>query len=204
MRRNQKRGMSRRRFLGGLSTALGDALLAACGPARGGNKAGLRAALSPSATPQIILPSPAPAETAAGVPSEEEQLADFLALSALLTGVENLNPELGRIYLASLRTSAELEVSMAQLLESAGLRSDAPATTLAALEATGILAKEQARQLANRIVEMWYTGIYTNPAGEEVVATYVDALAWQTLRFTKPKTICGRPGFWAQGWNPPM
>ena len=102
----------------------------------------------------------------------------------------------------SLQTSPDFPVSVPELYEQAGFRTDAPPPTIAMLEEAGLFAQEATRTLADRIIELWYTGVYTNEQGEETVATYVDALAWRTLAFTKPTTLCGYPGFWSEAWEP--
>lgn len=192
------RRLSRRTFLCSLSTTITGAFLSACGPPRSSNQAKL--AFGPQATPPVILPSPMPATTP--TVAGDLPLAEFLALSVVLTGVANLNPTLGRVYLQSLQASSEFKVTVADLYEQAGFRSATPPTTVAALESTGIFAEETTRRLADRVTALWYTGVYTNEEGEETVATYVDALAWRTLTFTKPTTICGYPGFWSEAWEP--
>nr|AGC71485.1 hypothetical protein [uncultured bacterium A1Q1_fos_1880] len=195
---HQPRRLSRRTFLYSLATALSGALLAACGPPRSNNRANV--AFGPQATPPAALPSPVPA-TPPTAPTDELPLAQFLALSAVLTGVPTLNPELGRIYLQSLQASPDFTVTVPELYDQAGFRADAPPPTIAMLESTGLFTQEATRTLADRIIELWYTGVYTNAQGEATVATYVDALAWQTLAFTKPTTICGYPGFWSEAWE---
>ena len=192
-------GMSRRAFLRSITISLSGLVALACGPRRGGEEIGRRLALGPHATPPIILPSPMPAEATA---TPAPLLQEFLALSSLLTGVADLDPEVGRIYLQSLQTTEESQSALRALWEEAGFQQGTIPTSLAALEERNIFGNEEIRNVANHIIEMWYTGIYTDDAGEDVVATYVDALAWRTLRFTKPKTICGEPGFWAQEWRP--
>lgn len=190
--------LSRRTFLCSLSITLTGAFLVACGPPRSNSRADV--AFGPQATPPAALPSPVPATlepAAADLP-----LAQFLALSAVLTGVPTLNAELGRIYLQSLQDSADFTVTVPALYEQAGFRSDAPSPTIAMLESAGLFAEAATRSLADRIIELWYTGVYTNAQGEEAVATHVDALAWQTLAFTKPTTLCGYPGFWSEAWEP--
>ncbi|MCB9160371.1 MAG: hypothetical protein H6644_11010 [Caldilineaceae bacterium] len=191
--------ISRRAFLRALTVTASGAFAAACGAVRGGEIEAQLRALNPQATPQIILPSPEP-PTADGAP--DERLAAFLALSSLLTGVDRLSPELGRLYLQSLDADAATGATVTRLLDAAGMRSETPPATLDALTATGIFDQEPLNRLAKQVAKLWYTGIYTNDAGEEIVATYVDALAWRTLRFTKPRTICGYPGFWAEAWLP--
>ncbi len=198
-----RRPISRRTFLRTVATAVGGTLVAACGPVRSTTEGA--AFLGSKATPQIILPSPMPAESADATPTptvDDNTLAEFLWLSALLTGVPDLDPGLGRVYLRSLQTSEEFGGQVDDLIVRAGLRSESVPDTLDELEATGIFDESATGTLAQKIIELWYTGIYTNEDGEEVVATYVDALAWQTLRFTKPKSVCGYPGFWSEPWNP--
>ena len=191
--------ISRRTFLCSLAATATGAFLVACGPPRSTDQAAV--AFGRQATPQVVLPSPVPA-TPPPAATEDLPLTEFLALSTLLTGVPNLNPALGRLYLQSLQASDEFTVTVADLYAQAGLRSAAPPTTVSALEATDFFTQEATRRLADKIIELWYTGVYTNPAGEETVATFVDALAWQTLAFTKPTTICGYPGFWSEEWEP--
>lgn len=197
--KSKARPISRRTFLCSLAATATGAILVACGPPRSTDQSAV--AFGPQATPQVVLPSPVPA-TPPPATTEDVPLTEFLALSTLLTGVPNLNPELGRLYLQSLQASHEVAVTVTDLYAQAGLRSAAPPTTVAALEATDFFTQEATRCLADKIIELWYTGIYTNPAGEETVATFVDALAWQTLAFTKPMTICGYPGFWSEEWEP--
>jgi hypothetical protein len=156
--------------------------------------------LGPEATPPTILPSPVP--SASPTPAADAALAleEFLLLSTLLTGVTHLDPELGQIYLQTLNTT-EGTAALTDFATATGLRGETPPTDLDLLTTTGVLEQTPHRALATAITKLWYTGIYTNAAGEETVATYVDALAWKTLTFTKPKTICGEPGFWSEAWE---
>jgi hypothetical protein len=192
----QQSRLSRRAFLRALSTTVVGGLLAAC---RSADLPEQQSTLLSSAMPQPILPSPQPPSAATATPQAEElPLAEFLALSAVLTGMNSLNSTLGRVYLQSLQASTKFEITVNELLEEAGFRSASPPTTIDALEATGIFETELTRALAAKILEYWYTGIYENAEGEQVVATYVDALTWVAISYTKPTTICGSPGFWAE------
>jgi hypothetical protein len=120
----------------------------------------------------------------------EPELAQFLALSSILTGFEELNPTLGRVYLESLQSGQHAD-ALAALYRVAG------ATSIEALERAGVFADEQTRATADTIAEYWYTGVYTKD-GEQTVATYVDALVWRAI-YTKPNTICGPyTGFWQE------
>ncbi|MEZ4728460.1 MAG: sugar dehydrogenase complex small subunit [Caldilineaceae bacterium] len=192
----QPRRLSRRAFLRSLSITITGVFLAACGPPRSREQPGI--AFGPQATPQIALPSPVPTTQEEAV---DAPLAAFLTLSTVLTGVPNLSPELGRVYLQSLQRSSEFPITVTDLYQQGEFSSETP-PTLEALETKGFFAQEATRKLLNKITELWYTGIYTNEAGEDTVATFVDTLAWQTLAFTKPKTICGYPGFWSEAWEP--
>lgn len=194
----QPRRLSRRAFLRSLSTTLAGAFLVACGPPRSTDQSGI--AFGPRATPQIVLPSPIPPAATAQPELGGLPLAEFLALSTVLTGVANLSPLLGVVYLESLQRSSEFSVTVADLYQEGEFSSETP-PTLEALEAKGFFAQEATRKLLTKITEMWYTGIYTNEEGEETIATFADALAWQTLAFTKPMTICGYPGFWSEAWE---
>jgi D-sorbitol dehydrogenase-like protein len=100
-------------------------------------------------------------------------LDEFLALSTLLTGVKDLDAEHGRLYLASLSATEARDLA--------------------------VLARTRALDtaVAAKIVECWYTGIYDSPTGPRV-ATYIEALAWTTLGFTKAPSVCGGGvGYWA-------
>lgn len=193
-RKTTNHKLTRRQFLTTLGLSVSAGWLVACAPAR--------TTPIPLASPfptHPVLPSPQAAGTATPLPKPEGlSLTDFLALSAVLTGVDELNPQLGSVYLQSLQASTEFTTTLADLHAQAGFRNEPPPTTVEALEANGLFAQESTRKLADKIIEYWYTGSYDTAEGEQAVATFVDALAWRTLSFTKPLTICGVPNFWAQ------
>jgi hypothetical protein len=189
--------MNRRTFLRVLAFTSAGALAMACGAPYS-----TPGVVYPplAATPDIVLPSPQPPDPAAAqTPEPDATLASFLALSALLTGMdEALDPTLGRIYLEALQANQDLAVPVETLLERAGYSSGTGPQDLEAVEASGIFADEATNSVATKIIEYWYSGIYDTPDGDRVVATYVDALAWKLLAITKPLTICAFPGFWAR------
>ena len=86
-------------------------------------------------------------ETAASA-ADASAFEDFMRRSRELTGVDDLDPDLGRLYFA------------ARPLDAAA------------------------------IMNAWYTGTYGDPHAPRV-ATYVGALAWSTLVFTKAPGVCG-------------
>jgi hypothetical protein len=186
--------ISRRRFLRVISAMTAGSLLCAC--AVGPENPRQVAAFEPHVT-DVRLPSSQanrPEETQAN----DQELTRFLTLSALLTGVDELDPALGQIYLQSLQAPSDLGASVGALLEQTFNSTSPISTTLEELEERGIFQDSALRAVADKITEYWYTGIYTNADGEETVATYVDALAWKTLTFTKPMTVCGSYRFWTE------
>lgn len=199
--------VTRRGFLGGFLSAAVGALLAACGAEADGSQEDTDAFAQryDTATPDTVLQSPQ-ARPGAGTPQPGTPqptapegvvgLEEFLALSAVLTGVSNLDPVLGRVYLGALQ-SGDFGVSLAELYQQAGFEGEATAE-LADLQEAGVFEEEATRTLANTITRYWYTGVYDTAEGEQAVATYVDALAWKVLPWTKPRSICGSRGFWEQ------
>lgn len=183
--------MSRRRFLRSMSLIAAGGLFSACAV---GNE---NALVQDPTFVGVNLPLPRPAATAAAQ-QENAELGRFLALSALLTGVENLDPALGSVYLQSLQASSEFDLTVSDLLDQAQAGLAALPATLEELESSGIFENEATRALADKITEYWYTGVYDTPEGEQVTATHTDTLAWQTLAFTKPMTVCGSYRFWTE------
>jgi len=139
------------------------------------------------------LPQPAPALTPAPAAAA---LPTFLAFSAILTGVDELDPTLGAIYLAALQASEG--IGLDALYAQAGFGLAGGPTTLGELEAAGLFADPGLRSRADQLIEMWYTGKYNDAAGNPVLVTHTSALAWEVLDFTKATTLCGSPHFWAE------
>jgi hypothetical protein len=188
---------TRRQLLRGLAAASVTAALAGCGVAA---TATPQAKIAPFPPWHPLLPSPQPTtpDAAAATPAPEGlPLAAFLALSALLTGIDNLNPQIGQTYLQSLAASDQFDVSLAELYAQAGFTENSAPAGIEELEARGLFEQEGTRALADKIIEYWYSGVYDTPDGEQAVATFADALVWQAVRYTKPLTLCGAPGFWA-------
>jgi hypothetical protein len=186
--------LSRRGFLRGAIGGGATALLAACGVA---TPATPQADLAPFVPWHPVLPSPQPSGATAATPVPGAVgLEAFLALSAVLTGIDDLNPQVGRIYLDSLAGSDEFEVSLADLYQQAGFTGGST-PTIEEMEQQGLFEQEPTRALADKIVEYWYSGVYDTPEGEQAVATFADALVWHAVKYTKPLTICASPGFWA-------
>ena len=184
----EKLALSRRQFLQGLGLALASGILAACGAAEAQNR-------WVTATPHQVLESPRPPGSTGTPVPDNPTLNAFLRLSSVLTGIKHLNPILGQVYLQHLQdTGAAIESLLEQALVTDP--NQPPPAGIADLEAAGIFSQEQTSKLADQIIEMWYSGQIS--AGDQTtVVTFVDALAWKALTFTKPPTICGEYGFWA-------
>jgi hypothetical protein len=194
-----KQGFSRRAFLRGAAAGSVTLVLAGCGVATPTQR---HVDLAPFPQWHPVLPSPqAPADSGAAPAATPAPgtigLDAFLALSAVLTGIDNLNPQVGQVYLESLSASQEFDVSLAELFEQAGFAGAAAPPTIEDMEGRGLFENESTRALADKIIEYWYSGVYDTPDGEQAVATFADALVWRAVRYTKPLTVCAAPGFWA-------
>jgi hypothetical protein len=191
---NNPVSIDRRRFLRSLAATAIGGLLTACALVQ---ENGLPTDVQGAGFRNARLPSPKP-DARSSTGQEDAELSRFLALSALLTGVDELDPALGVIYLNSLRESSRFRVTITELLDAAQAGAATLPETLDDLEGSGIFENESTRELADKISEYWYTGVYETAQGEQVVATFVEALAWRTLVFTKPMTICGSYRFWTE------
>lgn len=194
MKDDRRARAERRRFLREMALASAGLLAAGC--------AGAEVAKAPepyrTSTPFRALASPqAPAAQIPETADGSITLEEFLQFSSLLTGVENLDPALGQVYLQALLAGGGEGPGLAEVFSAASSGSGQLPGDIDVLSETGFFAQEGFGSLADQIITMWYTGVYMD--GEEPrVATFVDALAWKVLHFTKPPTICGEFGFWSR------
>lgn len=195
--------LTRRQFLRRLPL-LAAGTLAACGVAQPGQTSQPEAWQLTVREP--LLPSPLPAAglepTALATPAPGALgLTEFLRLSTVLTGFDDLNPVLGQVYLTSLEAAGS-GATLTQLYEQAGFQPGAAPASVDDLAAAGIYDDKALATLADTITEYWYSGVY-GPQDDQRVATYVDALVWKALTFTKPRTVCGPyVDFWRE--QPPV
>lgn len=200
-------GLTRRQLLRAMAAAGVTATLAGCGVAA---TATPEPVIAPFVPWYPILPSPQPpaaqgaeaagADAATPVPGGLP-LAAFLALSSLLTGIDNLDPQVGQIYLQSLTAGDQFETTLPDLYTQAGFTEAGAPASIEEVAQRGVFEQEATRTLADKIIEYWYSGVYDTPAGGQAVATFADALVWRAVRYTKPLTLCGAPGFWALAPN---
>ncbi|MCQ4189159.1 sorbitol dehydrogenase family protein [Methylocystis suflitae] len=104
--------------------------------------------------------------------AETSDLADFLRLSAELTGRTRLQVDSARIYLQSLG------------LDRGALSSIDP------------LHDKDSERLARRIVADWYSG-QTVDSGRMICVDYTGALMWDAMGFARPGGIPGEAASWA-------
>lgn len=124
---------------------------------------------------------------------------DFLALSRILTGVENLDAELGRLYLDRL-TKSPLEPFVRQILERfRGLKSD---ETIAQQVKEQILGDDMLRPAVGQIVLLWYTSAMRDNQGTPIALRYgsqeeyFSGLAWPIIGAHVPGLSGGYFGHW--------
>jgi hypothetical protein len=208
--------LTRRRFLtiGGAFVATG--ILAACmgddddDDDTVNDREGTPTLVGATRTPDSTIESPqvgaSPTDSPAGSPStgspptgdqEDDDLERFMALSRALTGFDDLDDtELGLVYLDSIANSDDLGDQLDALYEKAGLSDEVSAVTLEDLESAGAF-DDDTRPAADAITAAWYTGTY-DAGSEQVVATYINALAWQSTgyRMTGPSSCSGATGNW--------
>lgn len=104
--------------------------------------------------------------------AETSDLADFLRLSAELTGRTRLQVDSARIYLQSLG------------LDRGALSSKVP------------LQGKNSEGLARRIVADWYSG-QTVDSGRMICVDYTGALMWDAMGFARPGGVPGEAASWA-------
>ena len=123
-------------------------------------------------------------------------LGNFLALSALLTGVSDLDPGVGKVYLDTLQANAASRQGLIDIVRRSGVGSPQQVRTLDQLAATGVFRNKATRTVADTITRYWFTGTYDAPGGPKVAA-WIGALAW-TTSYTKAMGVCGgATGYWA-------
>jgi hypothetical protein len=135
-------------------------------------------------------PSPSPANS--------RDLADFIALSALLTGFGGLDATAGNTYLANIRADAARSSALDALVARSGIASASPPATVADLRRRGVFSEPGTLATASQILANWFSGTFAGPNGPGT-ATWSGALAWRACRFTKPPATCGGTmGYWAK------
>jgi hypothetical protein len=162
--------------------------------------AALAAALGGCTEDKRVPTTPGPSATVvAGAPSPtpSAELQRFLTLSALLTGVQQLDAGAAQRYLAALQTPPPEGMTLQQLYQATGIGSSAPPASFAALAATSVLNQPAAKTTAQAIATCWYTGQVPG-SGDGTVVTYRDTLGWKALTFaTAPGQCGGAFGFWS-------
>jgi hypothetical protein len=132
---------------------------------------------------------------------ERVDLAGFMRMSRVLTGVANLADEgAGRVYLDALLGDAAKAERLAVLWMAAGFGGATPPESIDEMSARGVYRDPELASLADTITRYWYTGVYDAPDAGPTVATYGGALAWRTLDYPAagPSFCGGAFGHWAE------
>jgi hypothetical protein len=126
-------------------------------------------------------------------------LEDFLALSRILTGVENLDAELGRQYLARL-SSTSFEPLLRQILDE--FRKFKKDASLADQVKFQLLGSDALRPTICQIILLWYTSAMQSdlesPATMQygTQEEYFSGLAWRIVGAHVPGLSGGYFGHW--------
>jgi len=128
-----------------------------------------------------LLFQPAHATTATGPVTLDE----FMDLSDILTDNEfSLREEVGSQYFAALNAEPAHVGTLQQLVQDTVRAEEEPKTFDDVLQ-SGALDSDAAAATAQQVLSYWYSGLI---AGREDAVDYVEALAWETLEFTEPRT----------------
>jgi hypothetical protein len=123
---------------------------------------------------------------------------DFLRLSRIVTGQDQLNPSIGARILTALQ-DADPKVAH-QLVDLVSTLNNAP-TAEELLEAAD---RAGTAGLIHEIAAAWYTGT-VRPDDHAVVVAYFGALMYRTVADGLPvPTYCSQSGIWWQGDPPPV
>lgn len=103
-----------------------------------------------------------------------------MALSRRLTGHQQLDPDVGKVFFDAL------------------MQSKGWATVLPRLLSAETLDDPQAAALEEEIALQWFTGVYRS-GGSQRTATYRGALMWQAMAVRGAPGACqGALGFWSR------
>ncbi|HEX5166740.1 MAG TPA: sugar dehydrogenase complex small subunit [Thermomicrobiales bacterium] len=205
--------LTRRRFVVMSGAVFASSLLTACmGDDDDDSGGGTPTLVGATRTPESAIETPqagaspttaaSPAASPPASPTGAAGNADldrFMALSRALTGFDDLDDtELGQVYYDAIANSDTYGDQLDSLYDKAGLDDSATAVTLDQLESAGAF-DDDTRPVADAITTAWYSGTYDTGGGDVVVATYINALAWQATgyRLTGPSTCSGATGNWS-------
>lgn len=128
-----------------------------------------------------LLFQPAHATTSTGPVTLDE----FMDLSDILTDNEfSLRDEVGSQYFEALNADPAHAGTLRQLVQDT-VRAEEEPDTFADVLDSGALDSDAAAATAQQVLAYWYSGLIE---GREDAIDYVEALAWETLEFTEPRT----------------
>ena len=130
--------------------------------------------------------------------SADQTLDGFIALSRVVTGVDDLPTAIASDYLNALE-QAGLPLSPSTFVRVAGYAEGSGPSTIEQLEASAAFARRGARACADAITAAWWSGRVPAKGGDTRVVNYLDALVWRALPYAQPPSSClGATGAWAK------
>jgi hypothetical protein len=130
-------------------------------------------------------------------PAQAMSLDDFVSLSRVLTGTNDLGREVAEIYLRYLTAGADGSEELTALWNAVDVGRLPPPQSLRELVEAGVFTHKNFDNTARAILKLWYTGRYEGD-GVPKLAEYTDTLAWRAVGYTVAPSNCGGSiGFWA-------
>ncbi len=131
-----------------------------------------------------------------GAAAAGNDLAAFVRLSRVASGVHDLPGDLARTYYAALESDAALKLKPSRFAKLAGLTRAGGPTTLAELERSPAYRHAGGRECVQAIAAAWWSGVVPTSGGGQEVATFSRALVWREVH--EPMTCQGATGSWAK------
>lgn len=153
------------------------------------------------ASAQTVAPASSTSSSITSPPSaSNQQQADFMALSALLTGAPKLSPRIGaRLYSALTKQAIEFEKQAAALWQYSLDKNIKDVDNLAAAVGTDSALSP----VLHRIISAWYLGVVgdggiNNGSGDAKVIAFEQALMFDQVRdaVVVPTYCRAAPGYW--------
>lgn len=128
--------------------------------------------------------------------SSGADLAPFLRLSRVASGVGGLSSTLGQTYLAALEAEGVLKMKPSEFARLAGITAAGGPSTIAELKRSDAYRALGGKACLDAVAAAWWSGIVPIAGGGQRVVTFHEALIW---RETHEATLCqGALGSWSK------
>lgn len=128
--------------------------------------------------------------------ASKAELAAFLRLSRIASGVSDLPASHVREYFSALEADGVLKLKPSSFARLAGVTGAAGPSTLAELERSPAFRAPGGKECLETIASVWWSGIVPTAGGGQRVVTFTDALVWRQVH--EPTTCQGATGSWAK------